>query len=129
MGPDRAQIASIGINPALNAFIDTQTLALAGTYSIIVDYSTKNTGSTTLTLYSVPADLTGTLTAGTGQSVSIGTPGQNGSYSFSGTAGQRVSVYIASVSMTANVSIVTGSGATLGSEEKPPSHTTVTGTC
>lgn len=115
MGPDRAQIASIGINPALNAFIDTQTLALAGTYSILVDYSTKNTGSTTLTLYSVPADLTGTLTAGTGQSVSIGTPGQNGSYSFSGTAGQRVSVFIASVSMTAVVSIVSDSGSTLGS--------------
>lgn len=114
MGPDRGQIASLSISPALNSFIDTQTLTLAGTYSIIVDYSTKNTGTATLTLYNVPADVTGTLTAGTAQSVSTGTPGQNGAYTFGGSAGQRVSVYIASVSMSANVSIVTGSGTTLG---------------
>ncbi len=45
MGPDRAQIASIPISVALNGFIDTQTLTLAGTSSLIVDYSTKNSGS------------------------------------------------------------------------------------
>ena len=115
MGPDRAQIASIPISVALNGFIDTQTLALAGTYSIIVDYSGKNTGSVAITLYSVPADLTGTLTAGSAQAVSVGTPGQNGVFTFSGSAGDRVSVYIASVSMSAAVSIRSTSATTLGS--------------
>jgi hypothetical protein len=40
-------------------FIDTQTLSEAGTYTIVVDPKDVSYGSTTLTLYDVPADASG----------------------------------------------------------------------
>jgi hypothetical protein len=116
VGPDRAPVDSVSIPVSGNALIDTQTLQIAGTYSILVDYSTKNKGSVQITLYNVPADVSGTITAG-GSAVAVapGTPGQNGALTFSGTSGQRVSVYISSVSMTAEVSIRNTAGTELDS--------------
>ena len=77
------------------AFIDTKTLPTTGTYTILIDPSEANTGSMTLTMYDVPADVTGSLTIG-GQaiSVSITTAGQNGVLTFAGTQGQQVTVRI-----------------------------------
>ncbi len=116
VGPDRVQIASISIPAVGTAFIDTTTLVLAGTYTLVVDYSSSRTGSVELTLYTVPADLTGTIAInGSAVTVSPSTPGQNGVLTFAGTAGQRVSLYITGVSMTATVSIRSPGGATLGS--------------
>jgi hypothetical protein len=70
VGPDRVQIASVSIPLAGTGFIDTQTLPSAGTYSIAVDYSGKNVGSVQLTLYTVPADISSTITAG-GSAVAV----------------------------------------------------------
>ncbi|HEY0873210.1 MAG TPA: IPT/TIG domain-containing protein [Vicinamibacterales bacterium] len=116
VGPDRAVIASVSIPIFGVALIDTQTLALAGTYSVIVDYSTKNVGSVPVTVYTVPADISDTITAG-GSSVAVspGIPGQNAALTFSGTGGQRVSVYISGVSMVASVSVRNSGGTALGS--------------
>ncbi|MCI0724229.1 MAG: hypothetical protein L0338_35495, partial [Acidobacteria bacterium] len=74
-------------------FFDVQILAVTGTYTILVDPENNNTGSMTLTLYGVPPDFTGTITPG-GSPVTITTttPGQNASLTFSGTAGQRISL-------------------------------------
>jgi len=74
-------------------FIDTITLPTAGTYRIVIDPLGAVTGSITLTLYDVPADAGGPITAG-GSSVVVttATPGQNGSLTFTGTAGQRISL-------------------------------------
>jgi hypothetical protein len=116
VGPDRAEIAAVSIPVSGAALIDTQTLQIAGTYSIIVNYSTKNIGSVQVTLYDVPADISGSITAGgSAVTVSTTTPGQNGSLTFSGTSGQRVSVYITGVSMTAGISIRTSSDVELDS--------------
>lgn len=102
--PNDTTLGSTSIN-VIQSFIDTKTLAATGTYSVSVDYSAANTGTVTLTLYDVPADVVGTITAGGSPvTVSIPTPGQNGRLTFSGTTGQRVSLKIgggpvASISM------------------------------
>jgi YD repeat-containing protein len=77
-----------------SGFIDVTTLPATGTYTINIDPASLATGSLTLTLYSVPADVGGTITPGVSNSVTVTTtkPGQNGALTFSGTAGQRISV-------------------------------------
>jgi YD repeat-containing protein len=88
-GPGGTPIASV----ALPTFLDTQTLTTAGTHTLVVDPNGLYTGSATLTLYNVPADVPGTLGVGPpGTTVTIGTPGQNAQLTFSGTAGRRASV-------------------------------------
>jgi hypothetical protein len=76
-----------------SGFIDVTTLPVTGTYTIVVDLVSTGTGSLTLTLYEVPADISGTITAG-GSSVTVttATPGQNAALTFAGTAGQRISL-------------------------------------
>jgi hypothetical protein len=87
-------------------FIDTRTLPATGTYTILVDPVGAATGSVTLTLYDVPADYSGNLTVGgSAMTLSIGTPGQNGSLRFSGTAGQRVSL-VGTNGMSGQVALV-----------------------
>jgi hypothetical protein len=107
---------------ATTGFIDTETLLTTGTYIIEVDPSTASTGSVTLNLYDVPADGSGTITAGgSSVSVSAGTPGQNDSRTFSGTASQRISLKMSSGSWTggspssAHVDIKKPDGTTLAS--------------
>jgi hypothetical protein len=77
-------------------FIDTQTLATTGTYSLKILHSGTNVGSETLQLYSVPADLTGTITIG-GAAVRVPATGntaigQNATLTFSATAGQNINL-------------------------------------
>jgi hypothetical protein len=96
-------------------FIATKTLPAAGTYTILVDPSSSNTGSMTLTLYDVPPDVTGTITpGGAAVTVTITTPGQNAGLTFSGTAGQRVSLKLSSVTIVLSfVSIINPDGTSL----------------
>jgi YD repeat-containing protein len=74
-------------------FFGPVTLPAAGTYTILVDPENANTGSLTLHLYDVPPDASATITPG-GPSVTLTTttPGQNAKFTFSGTAGQRISL-------------------------------------
>ncbi|MDQ3821865.1 MAG: carboxypeptidase regulatory-like domain-containing protein [Actinomycetota bacterium] len=81
-------------------FLDTATLPTSGTYTIFVDPYGSATGSITLTLYDVPADLGGGLTFGQAQTLTIATPGQNARPTFSGTPGQRVAIRIAGIALT-----------------------------
>jgi hypothetical protein len=81
-----------------SGFIDVQTLPATGTYTIIVDPVNQAVGSLTLQLYTVPADTTGSVTiGGSAATVTLGTPGQNGTLTFAGSASQQVTVH-----MTAN---------------------------
>jgi RHS repeat-associated protein len=87
-------IASTGpIAPNSFDFIDTQTLD-AGTYSVEVDPLGDAYGTTTLTLYDVPPDLTTpTLVINGGaQAITLGTPGQNASLPFHGEDLQTVTL-------------------------------------
>jgi YD repeat-containing protein len=78
-------------------YIDTITLPASGTYTISIDPQGSTFGSTPYTLYNVPADVSGSLTInGSAQNVTITTPGQNGSLTFSGTAGQLLTVHVSS---------------------------------
>jgi hypothetical protein len=92
--PDDTTLASTTTGPVA-AFIDVKVLPSAGTYTVLVDPFSASTGSITVTLYNVPADVAGTVTVG-GSSVPVTTtvPGQNGSLTFSGTASQQVTVLV-----------------------------------
>jgi hypothetical protein len=74
--------------------MDTQTLATTGTYTLWVSHYLTYVGSETLQLYNV-VDATGTATVGgSAVTVTITTPGQNASITFTGTSGQQVTVHI-----------------------------------
>jgi hypothetical protein len=76
-----------------SGFIDTRTLPTTGTYTILVDPGDDASGSLTLQLYSVPADVSASITpGGPAVTVTTTTPGQNAALTFAGTAGQKVSV-------------------------------------
>ena len=96
--PDNTSQASVSINnaPAQTWFIDTQTLASTGTYSLWVQHGGSAVGSETLQLTSVPADFSGTITIG-GAAVRVPATGdnvlgQNGVLTFTASAGQKVSM-------------------------------------
>jgi hypothetical protein len=111
--------ASVLVTPvtvgATGAFIDVKTLPVAGTYTIVVDPTTTNTGSATLTLYDVPADFAGGISVGGAPvTVTTTTPGQNAKLTFTGSATQKISLQISSVTMTqAKVSIINPDATTL----------------
>jgi YD repeat-containing protein len=75
-----------------SGFIDAMTLPTTGTYRIVVDPVSFATGSVTLTLNNVPADYTGSITAGGSVTVTTSPAGQNAAVTFSGTLGQRISL-------------------------------------
>jgi hypothetical protein len=87
-------------------FLDTKVLPVAGTYKLVLDPQLAATGNATVQLYSVPADLAGSLTIG-GASVTatFSVPGQNGRYTFAGTAGKSLTVAISGVTMTASTRV------------------------
>jgi subtilisin family serine protease len=80
--------------------IDTVRLPTTGTYSVFVDPQGMDGGSVTLQLYTVPEDVSGSISPGGAPvSVSVGSPGQNARLSFAGVAGQRVSLKLSGVTM------------------------------
>src|SRR5438552_1184172 len=90
-GPDGANL--YGPVTGTPTFIDTTVLPLTGTYTVIVDTVSPSAGSVTATVYDVGADPSATLTSGgAAVTLTIGTPGQNAIYTFSGTNGQRISL-------------------------------------
>ena len=99
-------------------FLDVKTLPTSGTYTVLFDLYKDITGSGTLTLYDVPADISGSITPG-GAPVSVTTsvPGQNAQLTFAGTAGQRISLDATASGLAgygaANVSILNPDGSTL----------------
>jgi hypothetical protein len=104
--PDGVALASESAG-VLGKFMEPVTLATTGTHSILMDPAGANTGSVTLRLYDIPADLTGSLTVnGGGTNVSLTGPGQTASYTFAGTASQQVTVRITN----SDINLPTGTG-------------------
>jgi subtilisin family serine protease len=115
--PDGTALGATAYVGTGGGFFDTRALAAAGTYTILIDPQDVTTGSATVTLYDVPPDAGGLITPGGSASVSIATPGQNARLTFTGTAGERVSVNVTGVSLTgtwAYASILKPDGTTLG---------------
>jgi YD repeat-containing protein len=101
--PDGTALISPSYIGTSGGFFDTQTLPADGTYTILVDPESANTGGMTLTLVDVPQDVTNTIMPG-GSSVTITTTtaGQNARLTFSGSAGQRVSLKMDGVTIGTN---------------------------
>jgi YD repeat-containing protein len=91
LNPDGSQLVAPACMEG-SGFIDATSLPSSGTYTIKMDPVDAATGSLTLTLYNVPADTTGSITAGSPETVTSSAPGQNGTRTFSGTSGQRISL-------------------------------------
>jgi YD repeat-containing protein len=96
-------------------FIDKTTLPSDGTYTVFLDPSGSNTGSTTLHLYTVPADAQGSITLGTPVSISAGVPGQNFAYTFTGTSGELVSLKVTTTLYKGTISLRKSDGTVLPS--------------
>lgn len=98
--PDGTQLASTTVGTSGGGLEPSSTLPTTGTYTIVVDPSGINTGNITLTLMS---NLSGTLNLdGTATVSTLSTVGQNARYTFTGTAGQWVSLGMTSVTITSS---------------------------
>jgi hypothetical protein len=96
--PTGSELAGVNVSNGGDGFLDTVTLPITGTYTVLLDASGTLTGQATLTLYSV-ADVTTAITPnGPAVPINLATPGQNALLPFSGTAGQKVSVKLTSSS-------------------------------
>lgn len=88
--PAGDEIGYGGFYTGSDGFIDATTLPSAGPYQIVVSPGSYATGTTSLRLYDVPAN-TGTLTVGApAQLITLTTPGENATRTFTGTAGQSL---------------------------------------
>lgn len=88
-----AQVYFGGLCGSGMLFTDVLVLPEAGTYTILFDPSGPFTGTATFTLYDVPPDLTGSVAIGGGTvPMTTTAPGQNMSFTFSGTANQSISL-------------------------------------
>jgi YD repeat-containing protein len=77
--------------------LEPPLLPMTGSYGIAVDPNGASTGTTTVTLYDVPADFTSPITpGGSAVTATMGTPGQNGRVTFTGAVDQRISLRVSS---------------------------------
>ncbi len=88
------QLYSINVNDTSQTFSDVLILPVSGTYKIYYSPTWAYIGTATFTLTTLPADANATITAG-GGAVALTTtvPGQNMILNFSGTVGQRISLF------------------------------------
>jgi len=113
VNPDGSTLVSSNIGNS--GFVDVKTLPASGGYAVLVDPSGANVGSLTLTLYSVPPDVTGAITAGGAPvTVTASVPGQNARLTFNGSAGRQVTLKLSGVTLASTkVSILNPDGSTL----------------
>jgi YD repeat-containing protein len=115
--PDGTTLGSTSICGA-TGFIDSMTMPVTGTYTVLVDPGGTATGSVTLQLNTF-SDLSGTITIGTALTVTTTGSGQNARYTFSGTAGQQISLTLTNSTYAGCIALATSilkpDGTTLGS--------------
>ena len=97
--PDGTALATAANYSSIGGFVDLKVLPAAGTYTIAVDPQSAATGSVTLTLYDVPADVVAPITFTAPLTVTTTTPGQNARATFTGAAGQQVGVRVTGVTI------------------------------
>jgi hypothetical protein len=91
--PDGTSLKAVGFNSSGASFLDTVALPATGTYTVLVDPATVNTGTASVTLHSVQPDTTGTVSIN-GSAVAVPLAiGQNGSLTFTGPQNQTVTVH------------------------------------
>src|SRR3954451_4315038 len=125
MKPDGTNLVPPTQITRAGGLIDTVTLPATGTYTILVDPASSYIGSMTLTLYNVPPDIATPISPGGAAVTStITTPGQNAALTFNGTAGQRISLKVASTVTLAKLTILNPDNSSLVS---PTQMTTAPG--
>ena len=83
-------------------FMEPVSTPVTGTYTIVLDGQSTYKGKATVALWTVGPDPTAPATPG-GAAVPLAlTPGQNGTVTFTGTVGHRVSVKLAPVTISGN---------------------------
>ncbi len=114
--PNGATLASAGSVGTGGGFIDTQTLGTTGTYTLMVDPASTNTGSMTLNLFNI-VNVSATITAGGTTPITIVTSGQNAEVTFTGASGQHVSLTVSGVTIpgTTTYTVKKPDGSTLAS--------------
>jgi subtilisin family serine protease len=115
VNPDGSALVQPAYFGTTGSFVDPKTLAQDGIYSIVVDPQASATGSATLTLYDVPADVTATIVPG-GPQVNLPSttvPGQRLKATFGGSAGRRISLRVGPLPTGTKVSIINPDGTTL----------------
>ncbi|HEY0389198.1 MAG TPA: hypothetical protein VGC71_12220 [Gaiellales bacterium] len=91
--PDGSVVKTSGTWGVAGGFMGPVNLTQTGTYKFVITPSSTLKGKWTVAAWDVPADLTGTIaTDGTTTTQAYAAPGQNGTMTFSGTAGQRISL-------------------------------------
>lgn len=100
LNPNGSTLASTSVGTTGGGLEPPSTLPTTGTYTIVVDPAGVNTGNITLKLMSY---LSGTLNLNGAATVAVLTPiGRNGLYTFTGTAGQWVSLGLTAVTITSS---------------------------
>jgi hypothetical protein len=92
-------------------WMEPVTLPSTGTYTILLDPQSTYTGRATVQIWKTPADVTQAATENGGPvTLAMTTPGQNGTVTFPGTSGDRVSLKFSGVTIgtsTTNSAAVT----------------------
>ncbi len=92
--PDGTTLSAIDTCANGTTFLEPVTLPVSGTYTLVLDPVSTNTGTATITLYNV-TDVTGSITpGGSGVPVTLTIPGQRALLTFSGSANQKVSAWL-----------------------------------
>src|SRR3954470_538216 len=82
-------------------WLEPFTAAATGNYKVVLDPYGTNTGHANVQVWDVPADATTAIPAdGTPTTLTTTAAGQNGTLTFSGTAGQRISLVTSGISAT-----------------------------
>jgi YD repeat-containing protein len=133
--PNGTTLASTSVNTSGGGLEPPNSLPTTGTYTIVIDPDGTHTGTITLKLMSY---LSGTLNLnGTATTTTITQVGQNARYTFTGTAGQWVSLGMTGVTITTSmVMLVRPDGTnwlsvsvgTTGNSLDPPTALPTTGT-
>ena len=92
--PDGSLVASVSASNGNVGFVDQFRIDQAGTYTVMFDPYGSGTGTASLRLYTATDQTAAINSNGTTVNANITVPGQNGSFSFTGTAGQRYSVQV-----------------------------------
>ena len=93
--PDGTNLTPSNGGICAGAFIDATSLPVNGTYQLFIDPVPTSPGVVTTTYYDVPADTTQTTSINSSAvTVTITTPGQNGTVTFNSSSTQQVTVRI-----------------------------------
>lgn len=110
INPNGSTLANVGC-----PYLDVQTLPTTGTYAALLDPAQAYTGNATVTLYDVPANITGSLTVNDpAVNVTIAVPGQQAVFTFPAAVGQAITVRGANstIACYTNIFLTTPSGGT-----------------